>query len=177
MSRGVNKNDVVKMYLDGMSIPEVSGAVGFSRSTIRYHLLKAGVLRSRADGVRNAAKRGRIGSGFRGKTRVFTEEHKRAISESRKRWAEDNAKGSSVKPSGYVEYTRGKNKGRSQHRVIMEEILGRKLSSDEHVHHIDGDRSNNDPSNLMVMTASEHAAHHAMKNLKNRRRRSDGTWS
>jgi hypothetical protein len=29
-----------------------------------------------------------------------------------------------------------------------------------HVHHIDHDRSNNDPSNLMVMDAEEHLSHH-----------------
>lgn len=42
------------------------------------------------------------------------------------------------------------------HRKVMEEHLGRKLSSNEIVHHIDGDKSNNDISNLMVVSRAEH---------------------
>lgn len=51
--------------------------------------------------------------------------------------------------------------GRHEHRVIGERIAGRPLRSDEHVHHIDEDKHNNDPSNLMVMPAIEHLRLHA----------------
>jgi len=37
-----------------------------------------------------------------------------------------------------------------EHRVVMEEQLGRSLRSEETVHHIDGDRSNNHPPNLQL---------------------------
>lgn len=47
------------------------------------------------------------------------------------------------------------------HRVLAENKIGRLLKAGEHVHHIDEDKSNNDPSNLEVMTISEHAKHHA----------------
>lgn len=53
-----------------------------------------------------------------------------------------------------------KNFGRHEHRVIMEKILGRKLSSEEIVHHIDGNQHNNDPENLKIVTHSEHARIH-----------------
>jgi hypothetical protein len=46
------------------------------------------------------------------------------------------------------------------HRLIMEEQLGRKLHRNEVVHHIDGNRWNNSPDNLCVMTRSEHARLH-----------------
>ena len=46
------------------------------------------------------------------------------------------------------------------HRVLMENRLGRLLTSGEHVHHKDEDKTNDDPNNLELMTASEHAAHH-----------------
>lgn len=49
---------------------------------------------------------------------------------------------------------------RSEHRIIMEHIIGRRLSFDEVVHHIDGDKHNNDPTNLMVVTRKEHALIH-----------------
>lgn len=49
---------------------------------------------------------------------------------------------------------------RSEHRIIMERIIGRRLSFDEVVHHIDGDKSNNSPDNLMVVSRREHALIH-----------------
>lgn len=51
--------------------------------------------------------------------------------------------------------------GKLGHRWVVEElILGRSLSPDEVVHHIDFDKRNNNPSNLAVMTRSEHARLH-----------------
>jgi hypothetical protein len=42
------------------------------------------------------------------------------------------------------------------HRVVASLKVGHWLTSDEHVHHIDGNPENNSPENLMVMTQSEH---------------------
>ena len=57
-----------------------------------------------------------------------------------------------------------KTYGRHTHRVVAEQQLGRPLRSDEIVHHIDGNKRNNNPSNLRVMTRSEHASLHARLN-------------
>ena len=46
------------------------------------------------------------------------------------------------------------------HRVIMSRKLGRWLRRDEHVHHIDGNRRNNNPTNLLVVSRSEHTKIH-----------------
>lgn len=46
------------------------------------------------------------------------------------------------------------------HRLVMEDHLGRYLTADEHVHHIDEDKGNNAISNLQVMSASEHMRLH-----------------
>lgn len=49
-----------------------------------------------------------------------------------------------------------------KHRYLMEENLGRKLKEDEIVHHKDGDNTNNDISNLEVITQSEHCRKHSI---------------
>lgn len=54
---------------------------------------------------------------------------------------------------------------RATARKNMEHYLGRKLESWEHVHHKDADYTNNDISNLEILTASDHAKHHHPKKL------------
>jgi len=49
----------------------------------------------------------------------------------------------------------------------MAEKLGRPLTADEHVHHIDEDTANNDPDNLELTTNSEHRAMHAATQKRN----------
>ena len=46
------------------------------------------------------------------------------------------------------------------HRLVLEKLLGRPLEPGELVHHIDGDPTNNNPDNLQIVTASEHAKIH-----------------
>lgn len=42
------------------------------------------------------------------------------------------------------------------HRLVVENKIGRYLTREESVHHVDGDRSNNDPDNLVLTTTGEH---------------------
>lgn len=53
--------------------------------------------------------------------------------------------------------------GRHAHRVVAEKMIGRPLRSDEIVHHIDGNKRNNNPGNLKVMTQSEHIREHLLR--------------
>lgn len=52
-----------------------------------------------------------------------------------------------------------------EHVYVMEQHIGRKLEKNECVHHIDGNRSNNDIQNLKLMTISEHSRMHRRKEL------------
>lgn len=55
-----------------------------------------------------------------------------------------------VNDDGYVREKTADGRWIGQHRAVMERLLGRPLRDDETVHHKDGDRQNNHPSNLQV---------------------------
>jgi hypothetical protein len=51
-----------------------------------------------------------------------------------------------------------------EHRAVAEEMLGRRLKEGEEVHHLDENRSNNSPDNLLVLSGPMHVKLHAWLN-------------
>lgn len=149
--------NIVELYLSGMTIKEVSLIDGRAVATIRYHLCKAGVLRSVSESIKLAAQKGRMGRSRFLFGRVVSKETRDKMSKSKTA----RAVGFRINTNGYYEYTMGDSKGRHVHVVLMEGIIGRKLYLNECVHHKDEDKLNNDASNLMLMTKSAHAQLHA----------------
>ena len=47
------------------------------------------------------------------------------------------------------------------HRHVAEQVLGRPIGADEHVHHANNQRWDNSPDNLKVLPAADHLALHA----------------
>ena len=73
--------------------------------------------------------------------------------------------------NGYLNYT-DTGKQKKHHRYMMEQFLGRKLESKEEVHHIDGNKANNNIDNLKLFSSkSEHLKYHWQTNWTNRRKR------
>lgn len=53
-----------------------------------------------------------------------------------------------------------------EHKLVAEEMLNRKLEKGEVVHHIDGQKTNNDPNNLWVTSSAKHRqAHNSLQEI------------
>lgn len=64
---------------------------------------------------------------------------------------------------GYRRFVMKGGKKMREHRLVMEKHLGRKLDTDEVVHHRNGDRLDNRLENLELMPFSEHSKKHMPK--------------
>lgn len=84
-------------------------------------------------------------------------------SKCRTNYYSENSGGSeSLSDNGYIRVASNKYPSGYQykHRIVMQEKLGRSLKTDEHVHHINGDKLDNRPENLEVVSSTEHHKKH-----------------
>ena len=72
-------------------------------------------------------------------------------------------------PSVYIDGSGYVVCGRQRvHRTVMEKHLDRKLGKDEHVHHKNGNKTDNRMENLQILSASEHSK---LTNIEKRKRK------
>lgn len=73
-----------------------------------------------------------------------------------------NGRGYYLRPDGYYQAKRYKGMDeRSLHRKIYRDHHG-SIPKGYHVHHVDGDRANNDIANLEALPAGQHIRHHRL---------------
>ena len=161
-----------RLYESGMSMQAMADSFGCHRNTVRNRLIEYGIER-RHHGAhfkgrsKPALQRQRMAEAARRRWQAnpMTNEMRQKMSEGRRR----NGRTSSP----YVWIWHPEYGYESEHRIVMMESLGRPLTTDEHVHHVDHDPTNNAIENLRLVTPSEHAATHAPL----RTRDSAGRWT
>ena len=77
-------------------------------------------------------------------------------------------KGGIVVSNGYIKILTPGGKYIPEHRLVMENFLGRRLLSTEHVHHINEIKTDNRIENLKLMSISDHVRHHSATNQPKR---------
>lgn len=172
--------EAISLYDKGVSLARCSESTGIPISTLRRWVKKRGTLRTRHEAIAESVRLGNWHNGSNLSEIPWTQERRDAQRARRLEWGDANAKGTRITSQGYVEYTRGEKKGRRVHNVLMEERIGRALLPGEVVHHIDGNKQNNDINNLAFCTTSGHARLHRFEDSLarvERARRADGTWS
>jgi hypothetical protein len=179
----ISTPDLARRYKSGDSLETIARAVGLTYLAVRYRLLKAGIkMRPRnchrspsnkkpistetlANMYASGLSANAVGAAVGLSTKAVLDRFKRAGVPRRARSdykglcvGEANANwrgGRSLLSSGYA-MVQIDGRRKFEHRVVMEKVLGRSLTRDEHVHHMNGVRDDNRPENLVVLDASTH---------------------
>lgn len=125
------QNKMIRMFDDGYSASRIAKVLGLYTTSVTRVLKRNGRKMCTNKGANHPNWNG--GRGIKcGYWTVYAPDHPRAM-KNRRVW---------------------------EHIIVMEKYLGREITKDEHIHHIDFNRKNNSPDNLYVCSAKEHAAIH-----------------
>lgn len=152
------------------TIKEIANDHGYAVGTIFNYLKKYGIetRKEMSEEIKQKMSLSRKGKTFRSGFKL-SEEHKRHISESKKRmWRSPTEYGGHMRkrPDGYIKVYvpdhpfASKDGYVMEHILVMEKHIGRYITRDEVVHHINHIRDDNRIENLRLMTFKEHAGLH-----------------
>lgn len=166
-----NGNELRILYEnDGRSIEDIAQTYGVSYFAIYKRLKRAGTLfRTPVESRRISEKAGRI-EPQKGKKHSPEQREKNLISLEKARLALAKTRTHrTISSQGYIKIYTENGKYRFEHDVIMEKIMGRPLSDNECVHHINHIKDDNRPENLLVIDKRNHAIMHQRELIENKK--------
>src|SRR3990167_3676873 len=99
---------------------------------------------------------------------IFVEDKKYFIYKDKKYWASSNGR------YFYADYREtGKRKKKALHRQIWEDFNNKKIPNGFHIHHIDNNTKNNNPTNLECINGSKHISQHTLLSFKSPKYRAE----
>jgi hypothetical protein len=144
----MDKLELSRMYLDEhLTMEQIGKLVGLTRQGVQHWVKKHGIDASKAE-------RFKVICDVCGKEFELT---RKRFTKSIKHFCGMECYKTYLRNAEYRQNRTGQRIG----RAVVEKGLQRKLRDGEVVHHIDGNDTNNDPSNLTVFAShSEHLAFH-----------------
>jgi len=158
-----NLDALIDRYNGGESVADICKGTDINPATLRRRFLKVGVMRNSRSAIRLAFISGKMNGRKTRKGVHASEKTKQILRENALQRAQTKARGWRINSCGYAEFTRGDLQNVLVHRFVVEAHIGRKLLPTECVHHIDGNKLNNDISNLEIMTFEKHAKVHRLE--------------
>lgn len=170
-----DEGELQTLYAEGLTAEKLAKRYGVSKKTILRHLERLGVKRRTLRKVTSEIEALIVELAKLGASVARAEAELGLEATTIREYAEKNGvKFKDLYHVGYITTWNGyrmipmpdhpgaDSKGYvREHVVVAEKALGRYLLRHEVVHHKDGDKRNNAPENLEVMSRREHAAHHA----------------
>lgn len=166
------KEELEEVYRETQSMLKTAKHFGVSKKLIMNYMNKYGLERrpwkisDHADTIKRMAEQHWTAQEIADSVGYFAETVRRYARENGITIYDPYHPGFITTDSGYImlrrpDHPNADSKGYvREHILVMEEHLGRYLTGDEVVHHIDRDKSNNDLCNLQLMTRSEHSRYH-----------------
>jgi len=159
MDNRIENSKWLKLQYDrGRSTQNIADELSASRNTVRNRMIKFDIKRrNHGEHFRNVPKSVKQRRKMSESRKAYwdrnppTDEFKLKISHSKTK--------SGITVAGRRIYVPGRGRV-LEHRLVMENTIGRILESDEQIHHKDGDRLNNHPDNLELLSNSAHQQLH-----------------